>query len=69
MSSVARVLLGVTGGIAAYKACEVVEEPMVPPRAPSFTQPTSLPLRGCRRAKPGSAAEHPATAGGRGGRC
>ena len=32
----ARVLLGVTGGIAAYKACEHAGEPMVPPRAPSF---------------------------------
>ncbi len=39
--AVARILLGVTGGIAAYKACDTAGEPMVPPRAPSFTE------RGC----------------------
>jgi hypothetical protein len=51
----ARVLLGVTCGIAAYKACENVGQPMVPPRAPSFTHPAGQLNSGSRRAKPGSA--------------
>ena len=32
----------------------IVGEPMVPPRAPSFTAPLPEPLRASRRAKPGS---------------
>ncbi|MGH2920537.1 MAG: hypothetical protein ACRDKU_00500 [Gaiellaceae bacterium] len=52
----ARVLLGVTGGIAAYKACELTAgEPMVPPRAPSFTPLAIRLIVGSGRAKPGSA--------------
>jgi hypothetical protein len=54
----ARILLGVTGGIAAYKACELTAgEPMVPPRAPSFTPLPIQLIVGSRRAKPGSAQE------------
>jgi hypothetical protein len=51
----ARVLLGVTGGIAAYKACETVGKPMVPPRAPSFPLRLVQLQLGSRRAKDGSA--------------
>ena len=51
MSSVARVLVGVTGGIAAYKACELIRllvkaahevVPLVTPAAENFVRAQTL---------------------------
>ena len=55
MCAVGRILVGITGGTAAYKACDGAGEPMVPPRTPSFLACNPERLYGSRRAKPGSA--------------